>query len=164
MQLLESETFKPVSWSLNGDFSVPQTAISQTLRLVTSAWKNDYCIFSSLINKQIICIIIIKCEYPTATTNEIHLRDVIWALRRVISMATRLYGQQLHYNDVTPSATASQITSLTIVYSTAYSRRRSKKTSKVQVTGLCDGNSHSPHKGPVTRKMFPFDDVIMYSG
>ena len=44
-------------------------------------------------------------------------------------------------------------------------RRRSKKTSKLCVTGLCVGNSpgpvNSPHKGPVTRKMFPFDDVIM---
>ena len=45
-------------------------------------------------------------------------------------------------------------------------RRKSKKTSKLRVTGLCVGNSpgpvNSPHKGPVTRKMFPFDDVIMY--
>ena len=44
-------------------------------------------------------------------------------------------------------------------------RRRWKKTSKLRVTGLCVGNSpgpvNSPHKGPVTRKMFPFDDVIM---
>ena len=44
-------------------------------------------------------------------------------------------------------------------------RRRSKKTSKLRVTGLCVGNSpgpvNSPHKGPVARKMFPFDDVIM---
>ena len=44
-------------------------------------------------------------------------------------------------------------------------RRRSKKTSKLRVTGLCVGNSpgpvNSPPKGPVTRKMFPFDDVIM---
>ena len=43
--------------------------------------------------------------------------------------------------------------------------RRSKKTSKLRVTGLCAGKSpgpvNSPHKGPVTRKMFPFDDVIM---
>ena len=46
-------------------------------------------------------------------------------------------------------------------------RGRSKKTSKLRVTGLCAGNSpgpvNSPHKGPVTRKMFPFDDVIMLS-
>ena len=38
-------------------------------------------------------------------------------------------------------------------------RRRSKRTSKLRVTGLCVGNS--PLKWPVTRKMFPFDDVIM---
>ena len=44
-------------------------------------------------------------------------------------------------------------------------RRRSKQTSKPRVTGLCAGNSpgpvNFPHKWPVTRKMFPFDDVIM---
>ena len=44
-------------------------------------------------------------------------------------------------------------------------RRRSKKTSKLRVTGLCVGNSpgpvNSPHKGPVTQRIFPFDDVIM---
>ena len=43
------------------------------------------------------------------------------------------------------------------------SRRNSKETSKLRVTGLCEGNSpvNSPHKGPVTRKMVPFDDVII---
>ena len=43
--------------------------------------------------------------------------------------------------------------------------RRSKKTPKIRATGVCAGNSpgpvNSPHKWPVTRKMFPFDDVIM---
>ena len=39
------------------------------------------------------------------------------------------------------SALASQITSLTIVYSTVYSRLRSKKTSKLRVAGLWEGNS-----------------------
>ena len=46
--------------------------------------------------------------------------------------------------------------------------RRSKKTSKLRVTGLYVGNSpgpvNSPHKGPVTRKMFTFDGVIMSCG
>ena len=45
-------------------------------------------------------------------------------------------------------------------------RLRSKKTSKLHVTGLYAGNSpvpvNSPHKWPVTRKIFPFDDVIMH--
>ena len=46
-------------------------------------------------------------------------------------------------------------------------RRRSKKISKLRVTGLCEGNSqvtgkNSSHKGPETQKMFPkIDDVIM---
>ena len=44
-------------------------------------------------------------------------------------------------------------------------RRRSKKTSKLRVTGLCVGNSSgpvdSPHKRASYAKMFPFDDVIM---
>ena len=45
-------------------------------------------------------------------------------------------------------------------------RHRSQKTSKLRVTGLCEGNSpvtvNSPYKGRVTRKMFPFDDVIIF--
>ena len=43
---------------------------------------------------------------------------------------------------------------------------RSKKTSKPRVTGLCAGIHrgpvNSPHKWPVTRKLFPFGDVIMF--
>ena len=46
-----------------------------------------------------------------------------------------------HYNNVIMSAMASQIDSLTIVYSTVYSWCRSKKTSKLRVTSLCGGNS-----------------------
>ena len=41
-------------------------------------------------------------------------------------------------------------------------RRRTKKPSKLSVTGLCVGNSlGTSYKWPVTRKMFPIDDVIM---
>ena len=44
-------------------------------------------------------------------------------------------------------------------------RRCSMKTSKLRVTGLCAGNHwwpvNSQHKWPVTRKMFPFHDLIM---
>ena len=44
-------------------------------------------------------------------------------------------------------------------------RRRSKKTLKLRVTGLCAGNSQVtnefPRKWPATWKMFPIDDVIM---
>ena len=61
------------------------------------------------------------------------------------------------------SAIASQITSLTIVYW----RRRWKKTQSPAllafVRGIHRWPVNSPHKGPVTRKMFPLDDVIMPS-
>ena len=43
-------------------------------------------------------------------------------------------------------------------------RRRSKKTSKFHVAGVRGIHQwwvNSPHKRPVTRNMFPFDDVIM---
>ena len=44
-------------------------------------------------------------------------------------------------------------------------RGRSKKTSKLRVTGLCEGNSPMTGEFPTQRasnaEMFPFDDVIM---
>ena len=42
-------------------------------------------------------------------------------------------------------------------------RRKSKKISKLRVTGICGRPVNCPHKWPVTRKMFPFDAVIMIS-
>ena len=65
------------------------------------------------------------------------------------------------------SAIASQITSLTIVYSIVYSdadpRKHQISASLAFVWGIHRGPVNSPHKWPVTRKMFPFDDVIMAS-
>ena len=70
-----------------------------------------------------------------------------------------------HYGDVIMSAIASQITSLTIVYSTVYSdadqRKHQSSASLAFVRVIHRGPVNSPHKWPVTRKMFPFDDVIM---
>ena len=72
-----------------------------------------------------------------------------------------------HYNDVIMGAIASQITSLTIVYSKVYSdadqRKHESSASLAFVQGIHRrGPVNSPHKWPVTRKMFPFDDVIMW--
>ena len=71
-----------------------------------------------------------------------------------------------HYNDVIMNTIASQVTSLTIVYSTVYSdadqRKHQSSASLAFVRGIHRGPVNSPHKGPVTRKIFPFDDVIMY--
>ena len=59
---------------------------------------------------------------------------------------------------------ASQITSLTIIYSTVYSdvdKKHQSSASLAFVRGIHRRPVNSPHKRPVTRKMFPFDDVIM---
>ena len=62
-------------------------------------------------------------------------------------------------------AMASQITSFTIVYSTIYlsaeQRKYQSSESLAFVRGIHRGPVNSPHKGPVTRKMLPFDDAIM---
>ena len=56
---------------------------------------------------------------------------------------------------------ASQITSLTIVYSTIYSDADQRKHQSSASLAFVWGPVNSPHKWPVTRKMFPFDDVVM---
>ena len=70
-----------------------------------------------------------------------------------------------HNSDVIMSPMASQITSLTIVCSTVYSvadqRKHQSSASLAFVRGIHRWPVNSPHKWPVTRKMFPFDDVIM---
>ena len=62
-------------------------------------------------------------------------------------------------------AIASQITSLAIIYSTVYSsadpRKHQSSASLAFVRGIHRRPVNSPHKWPVTRKMTPFDDVIM---
>ena len=72
----------------------------------------------------------------------------------------------LHYNDVTTNTMSSQITSLTIVYSTVYSgadQRKHQSTASLDfVRGIHRWPVNSPRKGPVTQKMLPFDDVIMF--
>ena len=70
-----------------------------------------------------------------------------------------------HYSDVIINATASQITGVSIVYSAVCSggdqRKHQSSASLAFVRGISRWPVNSPHKGPSTRKMLPFDDVIM---
>ena len=70
-----------------------------------------------------------------------------------------------HCSDVIMSAMASQITGVSIVHSTICSaadqRKHQSSASLAYVRGIHRWPVNSPHKGPVTRKMFSFDDVIM---
>ena len=74
----------------------------------------------------------------------------------------------LYYGDCIMGAMVSQITSITVVYSTVYSgadqRIHKSSASLAFVWGIHRWSVNSPHKWPVTRKMFPFDDVIMKRG
>ena len=98
-----------------------------------------------LLSKAFIWYYFMSVEYTAWLSNHIHIN--LW-----------------HYNDVIMRAIAFQITSLTIVYSTVYSdvdqRKHQRSASLVFVRGIHRLPLNSPHKGPVTRKMFPFDDVI----
>ena len=61
-----------------------------------------------------------------------------------------------NYTEVIMSLMASQITSLTIVYSAVLQAQI-----KENIKALCHWPLvNYPHKRPITRKMFPFDDVI----
>ena len=58
-----------------------------------------------------------------------------------------------HYNDVMMGTIASQITSLTIVYSTVYSDADQRKHQSSRVTGLCAGNSPGTGTGEFPAQM-----------
>ena len=70
-----------------------------------------------------------------------------------------------HYNDVRMSMIAFQIAGASIVYSNVCSdvdqRKHQSSVSLAFVRGIHRWPVNSPHKGPVTWKMIPFDDVIM---
>ena len=73
----------------------------------------------------------------------------------------------MHFNDVIMSMMASQITSLTIVYSSVYwaadQRKHQISASLAFVRGIRRWPVNSLHRWPVAGKMLPFDDVIMRS-
>ena len=70
-----------------------------------------------------------------------------------------------HYSDVIMGVMVSQITGVTIVYLIVCSgedqRKHQSSASLVFVRGIHRWPVSSPHKWPVTRKMFPFDAFIM---
>ena len=90
--------------------------------------------------------------------------NMYWCCFKIYKHTLTLQYEE-HYDDVIMIMLASQITSLTVVYSTVYSdvnqRKHQSSASLAFVWEIHRGPVNFPHKGPVTRKMFPFDDVIM---
>ena len=95
------------------------------------------------------------------------VRLVYWACHLAACNYPGTLSYNQHYSDVIISVMASQITGVSIVYSTVCSgadqRKHQSSKSLACVRGIHRSPVSSPHKGPVTRKMFPFDDVIMKS-
>ena len=79
----------------------------------------------------------------------------------LMTTSIKLIKPSYHYGDVIMGAMASQITSLTIVYSNVYSgadqRKHQSSASLTFVWGIDRWPVNSPYKEPVTWKMFPFD-------
>ena len=71
-----------------------------------------------------------------------------------MTMTIHFMNARLHYGDVVMGTVASQVTSLTIV-NQPFIRVQIKENIKDR------GPVNSPHKWPGTRKIFPFDEVIM---
>ena len=98
--------------------------------------------------------------------NNLNLLPKAHCLRTEVSTLCCCLSLHSHYSDVIMGAMASQITFLTIVYSTVYSgadqRKNQSSASLAFVRGIHRWPVNSPHKGPVTRKMFPTDGVIMF--
>ena len=102
--------------------------------------------------------------------NDIHLKTISQEelknrVTKIVLKYLRVTWKRHHYSNVIMGMIASQITSLTIVYSIIYSdadqRKHQSSASLAFVRGIHWWPVNSPHKWPVTRKMFPFDDVIM---
>ena len=91
---------------------------------------------------------------------------LVWWLTAITNAILENKHRSCHYYDVITESMASQITSLTIVYSTVYLDAYQRKYQSSASLAFVRGNHRVPmnslHKWPLTRKMSPFDDVIMY--
>ena len=125
----------------------------------------SYCPMLSDQQKQIRNHYYLKEPLHNLFLSELYVCPCIHALSTRGCSVQRPRKIQQHNCDVTMGTNASQITSLTVVYSTVYSgadqRKHKSSASLAFVRGIHRRPVNSPHKWPVTRKMFPFDDVIM---
>ena len=130
-------------------------AWSRSRLYLSQRWLNYWRIYASLgLNE-------LKASQLSCTTADVHHYDVfddpgIWLHRSVhiFSLQWRHNGRAGVSNHQLHHCILNRIFG-----------RRSKKTSKAAslafVRGIHRWPVNSPHKWPVTRKMFPFDDVIM---
>ena len=97
-----------------------------------------------------------------ATISMIPFNKLMWSQHFIYHGVCTSVG--VHYNDFIITTMASQIAASRL-FTQPFIMRRSKKhqssASLAFVRGIHRWPVNSPHKGSVTRKMFPFDDVII---
>ena len=112
------------------------------------------------------CACTVRSKMQMSADSALNLVVFTTALLHKMIQSRQLALLTYHYDDVIMSALASQITSLMIVYSAVYSdvdqRKHQSSASLALVRGIHRRPMNFPNKGPATRKMFPFDDVIMF--
>ena len=104
------------------------------------------------------------CIVRPAFNGWAHVQE--WPLLKIVN-DDALNPQVLHIiSDAIMGAVLYQITSLAIVYSTVYSgtdkKTHQNSTSLAFVRGIQRWPIYSPPNWPVARKLFPFDDVIVF--
>ena len=121
--------------------------------------------FSLRVELHVLILVIQLCYVWFVSRFNCQLCAALWAMWTYLTLGCQPVSTPnsysitaAHYNDVIMSAVASQITSLTTVYSTVYSdadqRKHQSFASLVFETGIHRWLVNSPHKGPVTRKIW----------
>ena len=160
--LITTRNFKPElqcyteSVKLGFDVKVSHSNENQSTNAVVS-WQTGMMTICRKLSEAVTCLSAMLSRVMVATLvrwpQELHIKNSHFNLTL------------RHYYDVIMNTIASQIISLTIVYLTVNSgtdqRKHQSSASLAFVRGIHRRPVNSPHKGPVTRKMFPFDDVIM---
>ena len=122
---------------------------------------------------QITCLIMKSAEVLKARDWRLRLsyRSAVWQAPGISAARLHVNAQcnrsvLNHFSDVIMGAVASKITGVSMVCSTVCSgadlRKHHSSAPQSFVTGIHRRPVNSPHKGPVMRKNFPFDDITIY--
>ena len=175
------------------NFSYLTTVIAQNTRGLTTAFASIQMILSatshkmvfvnSLLASKVTCSCQFRSNYHQTDHNAPRVLCVsypgfqiftpVWPgpTRKIYSITillhSRCYTIYQHYSDVIMSAVAFHITGVSVVFSTVCSgadqRTHQRSASLAFVREIHRWPGDFPHKKPVTRQMYPFDDVIMKS-
>ena len=137
-----------MAWNLTGDKPLPKQVVmirNVAGHRINSLWPNDgaKCLICIGSDNGLLPIGTKPLPEPMLTFQQRNLQVQFQRICTALASSNGVgsYALKTHYGDVIMGAIASQITGPTVVYSIRLFNRRSKKTSKLRVTGLCAWNS-----------------------